>query len=146
MKLAGSRVLLTGASGGIGRALAEALLEAGASLLLVARRADSLADLAQQHPQQVQVVVADLACSTGLDAVQAAVADCEARLGPIDRLVNAAAITVTPTTLPNVMAGVAYDRSLAATGGAAARQPPTFFTMWEAWTMGGVRNSSLFFL
>ena len=73
MKLAGSRVLLTGASGGIGRALAEALLEAGASLLLVARRADSLADLVQQHPRQVQVVVADLACSTGLDAVQAAV-------------------------------------------------------------------------
>lgn len=33
-------------------------------------------------------------------------------------VVNAAAITVTPTTLPSVMAGVAYDRSLSATGGA----------------------------
>lgn len=33
-------------------------------------------------------------------------------------LVNAAAITVTPTSLPDVMAGVSYDRSLSASGGA----------------------------
>ncbi len=33
-------------------------------------------------------------------------------------VVNAAAITITPTSLPDVMAGVSYDRSLSASGGA----------------------------
>jgi uncharacterized protein len=40
------RVLLTGASGGIGRAIARALAGRGASLLLTGRRADVLEDLA----------------------------------------------------------------------------------------------------
>lgn len=49
-----ARVLLTGASGGIGRAVADALLEAGASLLLVGRQEQRLqqlmVDLVRRHP------------------------------------------------------------------------------------------------
>jgi short-subunit dehydrogenase len=46
--LAGSRVLLTGASSGIGRALALALARRGANLLITGRREEALAALAAQ--------------------------------------------------------------------------------------------------
>lgn len=48
MKAAQARVLLTGASGGIGRPMAEALLNAGAAVMLVGRSVDKLTDLAVQ--------------------------------------------------------------------------------------------------
>jgi short-subunit dehydrogenase len=46
--LAGSRVLLTGASSGIGRELARALARRGANLLITARREDALETLAAE--------------------------------------------------------------------------------------------------
>lgn len=48
MQIAGSTVLLTGATGGIGHALARALHGHGAELILTGRRADVLAPLASQ--------------------------------------------------------------------------------------------------
>ena len=57
-------VLVTGASSGIGRRLATAFAERGASLVLVARRADRLARLAEElavHGTRVEVVPTDLA-------------------------------------------------------------------------------------
>jgi short-subunit dehydrogenase len=48
MELSGSSVLLTGATGGIGHAIARHLHEAGASLLLTGRRADVLEPLAAE--------------------------------------------------------------------------------------------------
>lgn len=46
--LSGERVVLTGASSGIGRALARRLAESGAALLLIARGAESLQRLAEE--------------------------------------------------------------------------------------------------
>ncbi len=46
--LAGKRVILTGATGGIGRATAEALVRAGARVALAARNADALDSLAAE--------------------------------------------------------------------------------------------------
>ncbi|HEX6026272.1 MAG TPA: SDR family NAD(P)-dependent oxidoreductase [Solirubrobacter sp.] len=48
MKLEGARVLLTGATGGLGQAIARALAQRGASLVLTGRRADVLQPLADE--------------------------------------------------------------------------------------------------
>jgi NAD(P)-dependent dehydrogenase (short-subunit alcohol dehydrogenase family) len=88
--LAGRVVAVTGASKGIGLACAAAFLAEGARVALISRsRANldgALAGLpASAHPPLA--VVADLVDAT---AALAAIDDIEARLGPIDVLVNSA--------------------------------------------------------
>ncbi|MEX2108448.1 MAG: SDR family NAD(P)-dependent oxidoreductase [Solirubrobacterales bacterium] len=62
MDLSGRTALLTGATGGLGRAIAEALASRGASILLSARKADALEALAAELPGEGhRVLVADLA-------------------------------------------------------------------------------------
>jgi 3-oxoacyl-[acyl-carrier protein] reductase len=79
--LNGKRCLLTGASRGIGRATAELLAAEGASLLLLARDRDGLAEAA---PKDAEVLALDV---TAPDAAERAVAACVERLGGIDVLV-----------------------------------------------------------
>lgn len=86
MELTERRVLLTGASRGIGAALADALSSAGASLALVARPSDALADVTERtggtaYPHDL----------TDLDGLPDLVARIEAD-GPVDVLLNNAAI------------------------------------------------------
>ncbi|WP_311064426.1 SDR family oxidoreductase [Halomonas sp. DWK9] len=57
---AGQRVLITGASGGIGYALAEALAQRGAHLLISGRKPEVLATLVNRFPAQITAVGADL--------------------------------------------------------------------------------------
>lgn len=63
-RLAGKRVLITGASAGIGRACAHAFAEAGAALLLSARRRDRLVELARaleaDHGVKVDIEALDV--------------------------------------------------------------------------------------
>jgi uncharacterized protein len=68
-------VLLTGASGGIGNAIARSLHERGAALLLSGRRADVLKALAGELKERVEVVEADLSSSDGVRALVAAAPD-----------------------------------------------------------------------
>jgi uncharacterized protein len=57
--ISGSRVLLTGATGGLGRAIAKALDGRGAHLLLTSRKQDALEDLAREL-QSADALASDL--------------------------------------------------------------------------------------
>ena len=62
MELAGKTVLLTGATGGLGNAIAEAVAERGATLVLSSRKQAELDDLAKSLPGTGhRVIVSDLA-------------------------------------------------------------------------------------
>ena len=61
MELAGKRALLTGATGGLGRAIAGALADRGATLVLSARNEDALRELAESLPGEHRIAPADLA-------------------------------------------------------------------------------------
>ncbi len=86
--LAGRTALITGASKGIGFALAQALGAAGARVVLNARSADALQAAVQSL--RTQGISADAAAFdvTDADAVDAGVAAIEAGIGAIDILVN----------------------------------------------------------
>jgi short-subunit dehydrogenase len=64
VELEGKRVLLSGATGGLGRAIAEQLAEEGAALVLSSRKGEELDRLAQSLPggaERHDVIVSDLA-------------------------------------------------------------------------------------
>lgn len=68
--LAGRTVLLTGASGGIGTALCDALVKAGARVVAIGRNESRLQALTQRHAEsRVMPLVADLATDSGLARV-----------------------------------------------------------------------------
>ncbi len=75
------RVWVVGASTGIGRAIAEALLARGARVALSARRAEPLDALRQAHPERVTVLPLDV---TDAAQVHAAAQSMAARWGGCD--------------------------------------------------------------
>jgi short-subunit dehydrogenase len=90
--IAGCRALLTGASSGIGFALAGELVRAGSRLLVVARRQDRLQELAAQlagSPGEIYLHAGDVTSP----AVRAEIlARAQSELGGLDLLVNNAGI------------------------------------------------------
>ncbi len=86
--LRGKRVLITGASSGIGEAGAEAFAAEGAEVIVVARRADLLDDLASRIADSGGTATA-LPCDLAdLDAVDALADTVHQRFGGVDILVN----------------------------------------------------------
>jgi short-subunit dehydrogenase len=89
---AGKRVLITGASSGVGAALALALANDGAVVCLIARRRDRLAEVladCQKHSPDSTMLVADLANSSSIGPLAQQAVEA---LGGIDVLVNNAAV------------------------------------------------------
>ena len=86
--LAGKRILLTGASSGIGEAAAELLARKGATVVAVARRQELLDALAERITSAGGEAMS-IACDVSdMDAIDALVADVEKRLGGVDILIN----------------------------------------------------------
>jgi 3-oxoacyl-[acyl-carrier protein] reductase len=88
--LTGKRALVTGASGGMGAAIARALHAAGASVALSGTRRDALDALAAELGERAMVFPCNLADAAAVEALIPAV---EAGLGELDILVNNAGLT-----------------------------------------------------
>jgi 3-oxoacyl-[acyl-carrier protein] reductase len=89
-RLDGKSALVTGASGGIGAAIARTLHAQGASVALSGTRRDALEALAAELGDRAHVCPADLRDPAAADALVAAA---EAAAGPLAILVNNAGLT-----------------------------------------------------
>ncbi|MFC7334497.1 3-oxoacyl-[acyl-carrier-protein] reductase [Rhodocista pekingensis] len=88
--LTGKSALVTGASGGIGAAIARALHARGATVALHGTKVASLEALAAELGERTRIVPANLADPA---AVEQLAKDAEAALGQVDILVNNAGLT-----------------------------------------------------
>jgi 3-oxoacyl-[acyl-carrier protein] reductase len=88
--LSGQKALVTGATGGIGGAIARALHQQGATIALSGTRREALETLAAELSERVHVCPANL---SDPDSVEALVPAAEAAMGGFDILVNNAGIT-----------------------------------------------------
>jgi 3-oxoacyl-[acyl-carrier protein] reductase len=88
--LAGKRALVTGARGGIGGAIAEALHDQGATVTLSGTRAEALAALKAKLGERAHVAPADLGDSASVEGL---VPEAERLMGGLDILVNNAGLT-----------------------------------------------------
>ena len=88
--LTGKTALITGASGGIGGAVASALHGAGAAVALSGTREAPLRELADRLGERAHVVTADLGDAAAVEALPKRAAEA---MGSVDILVNNAGIT-----------------------------------------------------
>ena len=86
----GRNAVVTGASRGIGAAIARTLAENGARVALVARDTEALEKLAKSLPNDPVVLHADLSSTEGWKPLAEAILE---QLGPVDVLVNNAGIS-----------------------------------------------------
>jgi len=92
--LEGKRILLTGASSGIGEAAAEQFARHGATVVVVARRADLLDAVADRITTAGGTAMSMPCDISDLDAVDTLVADVQERIGGVDILINNAARSI----------------------------------------------------
>lgn len=100
--LNGARVLVTGASSGVGLETARRFAAEGAVVALFARRGDVLAEVADELGDSAHAFPVDV---TAPEAVARAVADVVDELGGVDVVVNAAGAVV-PAALDQLDAGL----------------------------------------
>jgi len=95
MELSGASAIVTGAASGLGRATAQALIEGGASVLLVNRRGDRGEAAARELGERARFVAADVSDEA---QVRAAV-EAATTLGPLRVAVNCAGIVTANRTV-----------------------------------------------
>tara|TARA_B000000437_G_scaffold54659_1_gene38977 strand:- start:38 stop:775 length:738 start_codon:yes stop_codon:yes gene_type:complete len=88
--LKGKKVLVTGASGGIGKAIAIELSSNGADLCLTGRNKSELESLQKLIGGNCQIIISDLSKSEGIDELANSAQE---KMGQIDILINNAGIT-----------------------------------------------------
>ncbi len=92
-RLDGKRALLTGATKGLGRAMAEAFAEAGAGVAITSRSADRAAEAAREISlgtgRKVVGLGADVVTGAGVEALAHSLGE---TFGPVDILVNNAGV------------------------------------------------------
>jgi len=121
----GPWALVAGASDGIGASFAAALASRGVNLVLVARRASALDDLAasltRAHGVSAQTVVADLGTPSGLDTAlstgeEVGLVVCNAALAPVESYLDLSPDQVDTMVALNVRAAArlahAYGRPM----------------------------------
>ena len=106
--LRGRIVLLTGAAGAIGRAIAQGFRAAGATLFLVDRDAEALASFAKSLGRDAATLAIDL---TAEGAAETAIAACVARFGGLDLLLSnaGAAWTGEMASLPDAILRESFE-------------------------------------
>jgi NAD(P)-dependent dehydrogenase (short-subunit alcohol dehydrogenase family) len=100
--LTGRKIVITGASSGIGYAMAKALAAAGASVLLTARSEEKLKDAVEQLQKEGGQVFRQVMDVRSEDSIQQVVSWVEQQWGGLDVLINNAGIgmrTVNPSFL-----------------------------------------------
>ena len=89
LQINGHAIIVTGASRGLGAAMARALVAEGAVVLAAARSVDALKSLAAETPGQVLPIACDM---RDRDAVADLVGTCLSEFGRVDAVVNNAGI------------------------------------------------------
>jgi NAD(P)-dependent dehydrogenase (short-subunit alcohol dehydrogenase family) len=102
-ELAGKVALVTGATRGIGRAIAEGLAAAGATVVVSSRKADACRATAEEITKATGVAAVPLALHVGnWETIEPAIDRVYADLGRLDVLVNNAGIAPLAPTLASV--------------------------------------------
>jgi len=101
--LTGRVAIVTGSTKGIGRAMAEGLAEAGASVVVSSRKQELCDEVAAEITAATGADVLPLACHVGdWDAIPSFVATVHERFGRIDALVNNAGISPARITVADM--------------------------------------------
>jgi len=110
--LEGKVALVTGATRGLGYAIAHGLAEAGATVVVSSRKHDACVAAAEKITKETGVASVPLALHVGdWDAIEPAVSEVERELGRLDVLVNNAGIAPLAPTLLEVSEGL-FDKTL----------------------------------
>jgi NAD(P)-dependent dehydrogenase (short-subunit alcohol dehydrogenase family) len=140
--VAGKRILLTGASSGVGRAAAVRLALEGATVLAVARREDELEALEAEIKGRGGTAYS-LPCDlTDTDAIDALTDDVLSRFGGVDVLVNNAGHSIRRSAADTAERPADHDRLMRLNYHAPVRLTLTLLGSMRAQGGGQVINSS----